>query len=85
MKDCRLLGAWTEASDSDKAPVRKSQPPIIAMRTLPPDDVGETIEIARSFVVASCDKFAQPSVYPYKAAYAQRAGMLAERVIPSVP
>jgi len=54
------------------------------MRTLPPDDTGETIEIARSFAVASCDEFAQPRVYLCKAAYAQRAGMLAERVIPSV-
>lgn len=62
----------------------KPQPRIIAMKTLPLDDVGAAVEMAQAFAAVGCDEFVHAGEYPDTAAYAQRIETIAERIIPKV-
>ncbi len=62
----------------------KPQPAIIAMKTLPLEDVNAAIEMAQAFAAAGCDEIVHAGGYPDAAAYRQRIDILAERIIPAV-
>ena len=62
----------------------KPRPAIIAMKTLPLEDVGAATEMAQAFAAAGCDEFVHAGGYADAAAYRQRIDVLAQRIIPAV-
>ncbi len=62
----------------------KPRPTIIAMKTLPLEDVGAATEMAQAFAAAGCDEFVHAGGYADAAAYRQRIDVLAQRIIPAV-
>ncbi len=65
-------------------PVGKSKPIIIAIKTLPLDDVNAPVKMAQAYAEAGCDKLSHGYGYPNAAVYRRRVEILAERIIPSV-
>jgi alkanesulfonate monooxygenase SsuD/methylene tetrahydromethanopterin reductase-like flavin-dependent oxidoreductase (luciferase family) len=62
----------------------KQRPIVIAMKTLPLDDINAAIDMANGFAEAGCEEFVHASGYPDAAAYRQRIETLVEKIIPRV-
>ncbi|MFT4581945.1 MAG: putative F420-dependent oxidoreductase [Gammaproteobacteria bacterium] len=62
----------------------KPLPRIIAMKTLPLDDIGAAVAMALDFAAAGCDEFVHAGAYADRAAYKKRIETIAERIIPAV-
>jgi probable F420-dependent oxidoreductase len=62
----------------------KPRPVIIAMKTLPLEDVGAATDMALAFAAAGCDEFVHAGGYADASAYRHRIDVLAERIIPAV-
>lgn len=62
----------------------KPRPAIIAMKTLPLDDVAAAIEMAQAFRAVGCDEFVHAGAYDDASVYRQRIDTLAHRIIPAV-
>jgi probable F420-dependent oxidoreductase len=67
---------------ADKA--GKPPPSIIAMKTLPLEDINAAIEMAQAYAAVGCDEVVHAGGYPDVAAYRERVDLLAERIIPAV-
>lgn len=62
----------------------KPQPTIIAMKTLPLEDVNAATEMARAFAAVGCDEFVHAGAYADADAYRHRIDLLARQIIPAV-
>jgi len=61
-----------------------AKPTIIAMKTLPLDDVNAAVEMAQAYAEAGCDEISHGEGYPDAEAYRRRIDILVERIIPSM-
>jgi probable F420-dependent oxidoreductase len=62
----------------------KAAPAIIAMKTLPLDDVKAAVDLAAAFAAAGVAELVHADGYPDASAYRRRVETLAERIIPAV-
>lgn len=62
----------------------KPRPAIIAMKTLPLEDVDAAVDMVKAFAAAGCEEFVHAGGYADAAAYRNRIDILAERIIPAV-
>ena len=62
----------------------KPRPAIIAMKTLPLEDIDAATDMAQAYAAAGCDEVVHAGGYADVAAYRHRVDVLAERIIPAV-